>query len=209
MLRTLALVLLVTLTAVACKTDDAKQSQASAGASSDPAAQGGPRPRSGKIEVPQRLPSLSGPEAEGKPAAAAEDGPEDGRKRRRERMTTIDTDGDGEIRDAEREAARQKMLARIDTDGDGKVSEAERAAGRRMRADEIRTRLDANGDGKVSADELTNGPRVRGLDMKQVDTNSDGDVSADELDTALRNRGPRRRGGDAEGEAATEPPPAR
>ncbi len=156
MLKSLALVLLVT--AAACKTDDAPASQAPAGGTSSqtaaPAA--GPKPRSGKIEAPRRAPVLPSTAGEGKPSAAdtaAADDEGAGRRRvlRRERMMTIDTDGDGVISDEERAAARERreanMIARLDTDGDGKVSEEERGAARRMRADEMRTRLDTNGDG--------------------------------------------------------------
>src|SRR4051812_38610310 len=59
MLKTLAFVLLVTATA--CKPDNAPAQAPAAGASSDPSATpGGPKPRSAKIDVPQRAPGLSG-----------------------------------------------------------------------------------------------------------------------------------------------------
>jgi hypothetical protein len=198
MLKALALVLLVTV--AACKTDDAPAARAPAGgASSQSATPAGPKPRSGKIEAPQRAPSLPGTAGEAEaPAGDSADDEVAGRRRvlRRERMMTIDTDGDGVISDEERAAARQRreanMLARLDADGDGKLSEEERAAARRMRTDEMRTRLDANGDGKVTADEIGNSRRAGGLQMQEADTIGDGDVSAEELETALRERGSRR-----------------
>ncbi|HSK05011.1 MAG TPA: hypothetical protein VK932_27370, partial [Kofleriaceae bacterium] len=72
MLRSLALVLLVT--AAACKTDDAPASKAPAGGASSPsAAPAGPKPRSGKIEAPQRAPTLPGRAAPAGDSAAAAD----------------------------------------------------------------------------------------------------------------------------------------
>jgi Ca2+-binding EF-hand superfamily protein len=210
MLKSLALVLLVT--AAACKSSDAPAPSAQAPASDTPAAPGGPKPRSGKIDLPQpqRPPSLPGAQAaeEGK-AGDGDTAADDRRVRRRERMMTIDTDGDGEISDEEREAARKRreanMVARLDTDGDGKVSEQERAEGRRQRADAMRTRLDANGDGKVTADELGANRRFRSLDMQTADTNRDGDISAAELETALGNLPQRARQRRWAGSGAEEP----
>jgi hypothetical protein len=78
---------------------------------------------------------------------------------------------------------------RLDTDGDGKVSEAEREAGRRARIENMRTRLDANGDGKVSPSELNTGSGRMNFDNPgALDTNGDGDISTDELQAALAAR---------------------
>ena len=67
------------------------------------------------------------------PAARADDGDAAPRGLR----ARIDTNGDGQIDDAEREAARAafraKMLERFDTNHDGQIDDAERAAAREAR----------------------------------------------------------------------------
>jgi hypothetical protein len=206
MLKSLAFALLVT--AAACKSDKAPAQASAGGASSEPGeTAAGPRPRSGKIDVPRRGPGLSGADGE-----ARDDAGSDARRaRRRERAMAADTDGDGVISAEEREAEHQRRMAamkqRLDTDGDGKVSDEERAAAFHMRADEMRTRLDANGDGKVTADELAAGRRMRGLTMQEIDTDHDGDVSAEELENAMRHRAARRTAGGSAAPAAQPPQP--
>jgi Ca2+-binding EF-hand superfamily protein len=50
------------------------------------------------------------------------------------RKAAMDTDGDGQISEEERKAARkQRMLKRLDTDGDGEISEEERKAAKAKR----------------------------------------------------------------------------
>ena len=177
MLKTLALVLLVTV--AACKTDDAPATAPGGGGAGEVTASpsGGPPARSGKIDLPPRAPSLPGAVAEGKSATPApDDGARGDRGERRRQMT--DTDGDGNISEEEREAMsqqrQQRMIERLDADGDGKVSEEERGAARRERTEGMRARLDANGDGKVTADELAGARRARPFDMKSTDTDGDG-----------------------------------
>ena len=60
---------------------------------------------------------------------------EDGGRRcsRAERMERFDTNGDGELDQAERAAARAARRARMDTNGDGVVDADERKAARRKR----------------------------------------------------------------------------
>ncbi|MCU0782065.1 MAG: hypothetical protein MUF04_13335 [Akkermansiaceae bacterium] len=70
-----------------------------------------------------------------------------------------DTDGDGRLSEAEREAAKAKFqenrkafVAKHDTDGDGTLNEAERAAAReaiKARLMEAKNQFDTNGDGKL------------------------------------------------------------
>ncbi len=99
----------------------------------------------------------------------------DRRERHRHALEQFDTNGDGKLSDAEREAARQQMKsrhderkaqmqARLDTDGDGTVSEAEKAAGlAKLKADHpeayarLVERLDTDGDGEVSPAEMEAG----------------------------------------------------
>ena len=130
-------------------------------------------------------PAAGGGGGAGAPARAAGEataGPEGRRSREevRERMRTamlerFDANKDGEIDDAEREAAREQTQARFtemrdrflqrrfDADGDGQLSEAETAEmnkaqeGWRARADAARAefmeRFDADKDGQISEPE--------------------------------------------------------
>src|SRR5690348_17224058 len=107
MLKTLALVLLVTV--AACKSDQASAPATSGAAGEQGGAAGpggGPKPRSAKIDLPQRpvAPAGAGAEAAKPGGEAGSDDPR--RARRRERMAAIDTDGDGVISAEEREAAQ-------------------------------------------------------------------------------------------------------
>ncbi len=90
-------------------------------------------------------------------------------------LEKFDTDGDGKLSDAEREAAqdemeamrakmRERMLAEFDKDGDGELNEAEREAAKKAWKDKhgdepgpIRERIlkkfDKDGDGKLNEKE--------------------------------------------------------
>lgn len=151
------------------------------------------RSRSAKIELPKRDPSVRAPQP------GSGESPRDVVTRREERrneyMAKVDTDGNGEISDAEREAARQQRIAErnkeMDTDGDGQVSKEERRAAREERTQELRDRIDADGDGKVTPTELTQSAFGR-LDLTNVDTDGNGDISNEELQSALRARNEKR-----------------
>jgi hypothetical protein len=200
MLKTLTIVLGLAAFA-GCKTDAPASSDKPAETTAQPAAKG----RSGKIDLPTipqgNGPSLPGdpPRTEGERDAVSQQAREE---RRKQRMSELDTDGDGEISEEERAAARAKreaeMLARLDKNKDGKVDDAERDAARKDRATEMHARLDKNGDGKLSVEEMQTGRISRmGADVG-IDTNGDGDVSVDEIDAMMKNRparGPFRRGG--------------
>jgi hypothetical protein len=87
-----------------------------------------------------------------------------------------------------------QRAARMDTDGDGQVSDAERAAAMQRRADMMRKRLDADGDGKLSPAEMAGARgRLHFDDPGQIDTNHDGDISAEELAAAMKLRNEQRR----------------
>jgi Ca2+-binding EF-hand superfamily protein len=94
---------------------------------------------------------------------------------REELLKKFDTDGDGQLNDAERAAARealkqriaeekQKFLEKWDKDGDGTLSDAEKAAAREALGQRIREEVqarrqefikkwDTDGDGKLSEEE--------------------------------------------------------
>lgn len=185
MWKTLTLVLVL----AACKTDDAPRPAAKPPAETTSNA----KPRSSKIDLPTppQVPKADRPQLADDPRLEGEPVSEQSRQeRRRQRMAMIDTDGDGVISDAEREAARAQreaaLQARLDADGDGVVSEQERADGRRQRATNMHARFDQDGDGKVTAQELSETPFAR-FDST-TDTNGDGQISVEELDAAMKER---------------------
>lgn len=127
--------------------------------------------------------------------------------RRKEWMDRFDTDGDGQISDAEREAMRaemrarrdefmlRRMTSRFDADGDGVLSDAERveaeaelAVRRAEREARMTERFDTDGDGKLSDSERRAirdqfGPSGRGGGRDTVsryDANGDGELDLDE-----------------------------
>jgi hypothetical protein len=96
--------------------------------------------------------------------------------------------------DGEREQWRDRR-ARIDTDGDGVVSDAEREAAMKARMTQLRSRLDTDGDGKLTPAELGNARgRMHFDDPAALDLNHDGEISTDELATAMKARRDERRG---------------
>lgn len=154
---------------MACKTDAPSQpSAAPAGDDSSVKA------RSAKIDIkpmqpPAAQPALPTPPQDTPAQHAAVPPPGDNpiprAEWRRRRDARLDTDGDGVISGAERDAAMKDRMAnmrtRIDSDGDGKVTPAELAAARgRMHFDNAEA-LDTNHDGDISAEELAAGFKAR------------------------------------------------
>lgn len=213
MLKHLALVLVL---AAGCKSDAPASKPAAGdqgGTAAAPVAPGVAKPRSSKIDLGPRNPrDPSGPRLSEEDTERGDEAAmrERWEARRKERIARFDTDGDGQISDEERAAARkqrqEEMLARMDRDGDGKVSEEERAAVRHERATSMFERLDTDGDGKLSPEEMSGGRFNR---LEGADTNGDGTISVDELDAAMATRfqrgggGPR--GGGPRGEGGTPP----
>jgi len=152
--------------AVACKTESAPAASGSA------ADQPAPTVRSAKINVKPVLPPAAA-EPPAQPALADRD--------------------DGSA--AGREGWRNRRNARLDTDGDGVISDAEREAAMRERMAGMRARLDTDGDGKLTPAELANASgRMHFDDPAAVDTNHDGEISAEELGAAMKARRDERRG---------------
>jgi len=157
--------------AVGCKTDP----PASSSGASDEAAT--TKPRSAKIDVKPVAPPPSLP---------------------------APSDDKGDKSD---EDWRARRMARMDTDGDGKVSDAEREAAMKQRMGRMHDRLDANGDGKLTPDELANAPgRFHFDDPASVDANHDGEITVDELAAAVKARRDARRAARA-GSAGSPPVP--
>jgi len=155
--------------AVACKTDAPSQSSAAPAAGDSSA-----KPRSAKIEVKPVQPPPAAPALPEPPSGASEP------------RVVVPPAGDNAV---ERGEWRRRRDARLDTDGDGVVSGAERDAAMKERMVNMRSRLDTDGDGKVSPEELARGRgRMRFDDPAALDTNHDGDISADELAAGFRAR---------------------
>jgi hypothetical protein len=172
-----------------CKTDASTSSSASK-ESTQENAPSGTKARSGKIDLPNARPRPSAGDDD-------QDTKQSRQERRQQRMAEIDSDGDGEISDAEREAWRAKreaeMKARLDTNKDGVISDDERAAASHQRAMDMHARFDKDGDGKLTPAELEQTPFGR-FDTT-VDSNNDGNITVDELDAAMKERMQNGRGG--------------
>lgn len=110
----------------------------------------------------------------------------------------IDADGNGEITQAEIDAAQAARFAAADTDSDGSLSVEELSVAmenwrseRAARASErILSRLDENEDGSLSAEELAGGDRSARM-FERLDKDDSGTISAEEAE-AMKDR---RRGG--------------
>jgi Ca2+-binding EF-hand superfamily protein len=150
------------LLAAGCKTDGAGST---AGSAAPQAEQSAPKGRSGKIDLPQQRQRT----ADGERPALPDD--QEHREDRKER----------------REERRKERMAELDKDGDGQVSDAERDAARKVRLDDMKTRLDTNGDGKLTVAELKDSRMARrlGEDLDGIDADKNGEVSADELQKSM------------------------
>ena len=104
-------------------------------------------------------------------------------------MMIYDTNGDGNVNQAEIGAEQTRLFGAVDVDGDGKLSVAEfRRRGRLiMRAGgaTLFDMLDINGDQQVTVEEL-HGPKARWL--KRYNTDGVEGLGAEELASALRSR---------------------
>ena len=106
-----------------------------------------------------------------------------------EALARLDTDGDGNITQAEVDAARQARFAEADVDGDGQLTRAELEAFGEMRRETRKMRrrdaafetMDANGDGTIGPNEF-GGPEDRIFD--RLDTDGDGTITAEEREAA-------------------------
>ncbi|MFN0253419.1 MAG: hypothetical protein ACKV2T_41500 [Kofleriaceae bacterium] len=178
----LAMVLCLVL-AGACKTDGAEKPASSSNAVASPGETNGAKPRSGKIDLPPRLPGSGGDDVDRDRPSMDED-----------ELTDVERLERRERREERREERRKERMELLDKDKDGQISPEEMAAGRRQRAEELRTRFDGNNDGKLTVDELDQGRMGRRLDTATIDANKDGDVSTEELSTAMEKMRERFRG---------------
>ena len=116
----------------------------------------------------------------------------DSELRRQQRIARIDTDGNGAISAAEREAAREARQARraerreargVESDrrGHGKRWKRGMRGHRGMMGGRMMVRADANGDGRITLQEMQAHALAR---FDRIDTNGDGTVTAEERQAA-------------------------
>jgi Ca2+-binding EF-hand superfamily protein len=139
------------------------------------------------------------------PASAREGGPRGGSPEARTEMflERFDTNGDGQVTEAEIAEARAARFSDADANGDGLLSaeemaamaETERETRRARGIERMIERHDANGDGLLSAEELAEaGPGTR--IFERLDANEDGVITEEELAEARPfGRGGHRSGG--------------
>ena len=99
-------------------------------------------------------------------------------------LSAADTDGDGVLSDAERQAFREariaELLAEFDADGDGELSREERQAVRDAKRAERFDTLDADDDGLLSEEEVAETCRLS-IRFAAIDTDGDGAISLEEF----------------------------
>ncbi|MEZ5300238.1 MAG: EF-hand domain-containing protein [Verrucomicrobiales bacterium] len=169
------------------------------------------------------------------PAAKA-DRPELGIAELPEFLAEFDVDGDGQLSEEERQAAKEARKARIDeirdridTDGDGEISDEEREAAREAMRERIEAKrserfaaADTDDSGGISAEEFAAiGPvshlpeDVAARIFDRLDSDDDGSISEEEFLAHLRPRhvrppvGPRPPRDGEGGDAEPPAPPAR
>ena len=106
-----------------------------------------------------------------------------------ERITRLDSDGDGIITRAEADAPRLERFSAADTDGDGALTQAELEAfaeaerERRMAERKARrfARMDSDGNGTISIEEFSKRSAGR---FDRWDANNDGSVTVEEIEAA-------------------------
>ncbi len=130
------------------------------------------------------------------PALAQDDQDARRNERRQQFLQRFDKDGDGQLSDEERAAAREAFSqGREGRRGEGRQGEGRRGEGRQgegrrgegrqaPNAEQLFERLDQNKDGKISKDELS-AIGERGQRFAQADADKDGDITREELQAAL------------------------
>lgn len=119
--------------------------------------------------------------------ASMADTPKKDGKGQRPSFEQLDTNGDGQLTQAEMENARAARFAKADTNGDGALSADELSAAGHEKAKErsakMMEKFDANGDGVLSPDEMPK-PRNAGKMFDRMDADGSGGVSKEEFDAA-------------------------
>ena len=120
-------------------------------------------------------------------------------------LTELDTNGDGQITQAEVTAFHATRFAETDANGDGEISKDEMLAAMEARfdgempdraarrLDRMFDRMDADNSGGLSAAEHNMEDRTTRM-FEHLDANEDGSISAGELEEAKDRRGKGRKG---------------
>lgn len=111
---------------------------------------------------------------------------------------TLDTDGNGELTQAEMEAHRAARFATLDADGDGAVTveelEAHMATKAGRNAARMMDRLDKDEDGKLTEAEMQPRKRRDGSKMfSRLDSDGNGSLSKEEFEAAKSKMGKHRK----------------
>ena len=110
-------------------------------------------------------------------------------------LTAADTDGDGVLSDAERQAFREarmaEILAEFDVDEDGELSAEERAAAKAAKRAERFATLDIDEDGLLSPTEVADTCKLEAR-FAALDSDEDGFISLEEFSVARWGRRGRR-----------------
>lgn len=105
---------------------------------------------------------------------------------------TLDTDGNGEITQAEMAAHAASRFADADTDGDGMLSLEELSAKaderRAKRIERMLSHRDADGDGMLSPEELAPDPERLAKRFERVDADKSGGISKAEYEEIKKKR---------------------
>jgi Ca2+-binding EF-hand superfamily protein len=134
-------------------------------------------------------------------SVSAMGGGKTGMKGPRIEFSTLDSDGDGQVTQAEMQAHAAARFAAVDTNGDGALNaeeltaraDSERAERMQRRVAKMIEKRDTNGDGQLSQEEMEAGKRGGDIFAK-LDTNKDGALSQEEFDAGKKRFGKRHGG---------------
>lgn len=106
-----------------------------------------------------------------------------------ERFQKMDLNSDGVLDLADRELRREQRIARLDTDGNGAISKAERDAAREARQERRAERMAERGQSAEAGERRARGKHHRGMRgkhrgggmMAKADTNGDGRLTLQEF----------------------------
>ncbi|WP_208348459.1 EF-hand domain-containing protein [Pseudaestuariivita rosea] len=94
----------------------------------------------------------------------------------------LDTNGDGQLTQAELQAQHERRFEAADQDGNGVLSESELQAMSAQRSSRLLDRFDRDNDGQLSLAEMPN--RGNGRMFRRIDQDGDGTLSKAEYQAA-------------------------
>ncbi|MBI3925726.1 MAG: hypothetical protein HY319_09315 [Armatimonadetes bacterium] len=121
-------------------------------------------------------------------APPAKQGQQHPGKHREKMLQQHDANGDGQLDETERAAAKAAFQKKFDTNGDGTLDETERAAARESMKGQGHGRMmkffDANGDGQLDESERQAARQRKQEVMQRFDSNGDGQLDDTERGAA-------------------------